>query len=266
MPTAADVRNSKRTKESPFGRPMEDETVTILIPEGAESGKIPADDQYIGRCLGFVKELSQSSGNPMLTWVFQIEEGEFAGMDFTLWTPLVDTTMWKVMDTLTALGIPWKPGTPLDLNPKQVKNILVRMRIVDDNFQGRDRSKLQAVLPHPDGAGTKAAGPGFKVPKKAAEEEEEEEQPRRGRPRSTRDDEEEEEQPRRGRPRASREDEEEEDERPARRSGKGWFGQNDDEEEERPARKSRSRDEDEEEEEDERPTRKSTKTLKRSRL
>jgi len=268
MAKASEVRDQKTSKQSPFGKPADDEVTEILIPEGAESGKIPADDQYIGRCLGFIQEESKKSGNPMLTWTFTMEEGDFIGMDFTLWTPMTANAMWKLADTLTALGVKWEPGVPLSLRSKDVKNVLVRMKIVD--YEGRDRSKLQTILPHPDGAGVKAKGAGFKVPKKAEEDDEEEETPRRGRKPARDEEDEEEERPRRGRKARARDEDEDEDEEPAtKKKGKGWFApEEDEEEEERPrrGRKPAREEEEDEDDEDERPTRKSAKTSKRSRL
>lgn len=257
MAKASEVRNSKKSSEKPFGRPSDNETVEILIPEGAESGKIPADNQYIGRCLGFVQEESKSSGNPMLTWTFTMEEGDFMGMDFTLWTSLTANAMFKLADTLTALGIKWEPGVPLNLSSKEVKNKLVRMDIVDDNYEGRERSKLRGILPHPDGAGTMGdTKSGFKVPKKVEEEDEEDEEevrPRRGRKPSARDedeDEDEEEETPKRRKKAAREEEDEDEEEEQPKKKKGWFAPDDEDDEE----------------ENERPTRKSAKTAKRSRL
>ena len=279
MAKASAVREAKKAERTPFSSPAANEDVEIIIPEGAESGLIPAGDQYIGRCLGFVHEESKSSGNPMLTWTFTMHEGDYKGMDFTLWTTLTENSMWKMSDVLTALGIEWEPGVPLRINTKMVAGRLVRMSIVDDKFEGRSRSKLKSILPHPDGAGTMAKGKGFTVPSKV-DDDEEEEVPRRGRKAAVEVEDEEEEQSVRGRKRAVVEDEEEEDDPPVRKRGQKsateeleerWPTKSskravrDEEEEEDPAPRRRGRpvvDEDEEEEE-ERPARKSTK---RSRL
>jgi hypothetical protein len=285
MAKAAAVREAKKAERTPFSSPSADESVEILIPEGAESGQIPAGDQYIGKCLGFVQGESKGSGNPMLTWTFTMHEGDFAGMDFTFWTPLTENSMWKLADTLTALGVDWEPGVPLSISSKQVAGTLVRMNIKDDKFEGRDRSKLAGILPHPDGAGKKAKK-GFTVPSNAEEDEEEEEAPRARKGKLSKAveyEDEEEEQPVRGRKRAVVEDEdEEEEERPVRRgkakpaeeemeerwptkkSAKRAAREEEDEEEEEVAPRRRARavaDEDEDEEEE--PVR---KPKKRSRL
>ncbi len=102
-----DVKNGRRTAPpaQPFGSPSDNETFDILIPEGAESGKIPAGDQYIGKLMTMVKAIAKSSGNPMWTLTFSIAEGKYAGMDFTIYLTLQPNALWKVTETLTALGV-----------------------------------------------------------------------------------------------------------------------------------------------------------------
>ncbi len=175
------VKDMKRTGKpgNPFGKPSQDETFELLIPEGAESGKIPASDQYIGKLLDVTKEVSKRSQNPMWVWRFEIVKGKYKGMEFPIWTTLTNNALWKIADTLTALGIAWEPGTPITFKLKDVLGTLVRLQIVDarDESDSRDVSKLSGVLPHPEGAGKKARGKAsaFTPPKDEAEDEEDDE-------------------------------------------------------------------------------------------
>lgn len=203
MATAKAVKKAKRTAKpaNPFGSPSKDEVFDLLIPEGAETGKIPASDNYIGKLISLTKETSKSSGNPMWTAVFTITKGDYKGMDFTLWLSLGSNALWKVADTLTALGVPWEPGKPLKFKLKDVLGTLVQMKIIDDKSQdgSRDISKLAAVLPHPDGAGTKSKTKGMVVPKTAPDDDDE-------------DEDDDEEQPRKAKKRRAPEPDEDEDE------------------------------------------------------
>ncbi|HXK40442.1 MAG TPA: hypothetical protein VJ837_06450 [Candidatus Paceibacterota bacterium] len=240
MAKAEAIRSAKREKTPFSASPAEDEVIEVVIPEGADSGKIPSSDKYIGQLLGLVYGESENSGNPMITWTFTVYKGEFRGMDFNLWTTLTENSMWKLGDTLAALGVKYEPGIKVKIDPTKLKGTLVRMKIVDDKWEGRDRSKLAAVLPHPDGAGTKATIKGFKVPAKA-DEDEEEEAPRRSR---------------------KQRDEEDEDERPTRsRKARDEDDDEDEDEDERPTRSRRAaKDEDEDEDEDERPAKRGKKS------
>ena len=210
MAKAAEVRNAKKN-DRPFGAPVDDETFETLIPEGAESGKIPAGDKYIGKIIGLRKETS-SNDNPMWVWDFEIVEGDFAGMTFTQWTTLTNNSLWKLADTLTALGVDWEPGEPINFKRSEVLGTLCRLVIRDDKYQGRETSKLDRLLPHPDGAGKKAKKGGFTIPAKAEEEDEEEELPRKKTRRQLEEEIDDEEAPPAKRGRAAREDEDEDEE------------------------------------------------------
>jgi hypothetical protein len=248
MAKASDVRAATRTAKpgNPFGAPSLDETFEILIPEGAESGKIPAGDQYIGKLISLTKKDSASSGNPMWVWVFTIVSGDYKGLDFTLWTSLQSNALWKIADTLTAMGIPWSPGEPINFSLRDVLGTLVRLAIKDDKRDGRELSKLDRILPHPKGAGTKGKTE-FVVPEKVDDEEEEQPRAAKRRPPPVEDDEEEEPVAPKAKRRPDPEDEEEWPEPPPA-----------------PARKARREPDPEEDPEDEEPVRPAAR--KKSRL
>lgn len=244
-----EVKKAKRSAkpDSPFGTPAADETFEILIPEGAESGKIPAGDQYIAKLIGLKKDNSKSSGNPMWVWTFTIIKGDFQGLDFTLWTSLQSNALWKLADTLTALGVPWEPGQPINFKLREILGTLVRLRIKDDKRDGRELSKLDAVLPHPKGAGTKGKATGFIVPKKV--DEDEEDTGRGDEDDETEEDEEEEETPRKvkGKGRIKEEEEEDEEEEDETEEEDEEDEEEDEEEEETPRRKVKGRKTDDDE-------------------
>jgi hypothetical protein len=175
MAKIRDIKKAKRGK--PFGAPNaeDDGNFSILIPEGAESGKIPASDQYIGKLMTLTKSVSQGGkGNKMWTFGFQIVKGKYVGMDFQLYCPLVPNAMWKLADTLAALGVKYVPGKEINFKRSEVIGTLVRLIIGDGKTQdgSREISKLVGVLPHPDGAGKKSKKRDF-VPADEPDEEDE---------------------------------------------------------------------------------------------
>jgi hypothetical protein len=174
MAKIRDIKKAKRGK--PFGAPNaeDDGMFSILIPEGAESGKIEASDQYIGKLMTLTKSVSQGGkGNKMWTFGFQIVKGKYVGMDFQLYCPLVPNAMWKLADTLAALGVKYVPGKEINFKRSEVIGTLVRLIIGDGKTQdgSREISKLVGVLPHPDGAGKKSKKRDF-VPVEEPEEDE----------------------------------------------------------------------------------------------
>lgn len=175
MAKLGSIKKAKRTAKpsKPFGSPAQDELIEILIPEGAETGKIPARDDYIGKLTTLITGKSKRSGNDMLTFGFQIVKGDYKHMDFQLYCPKVTAAMWKLGEVMTALGVDYEPGKRFKLDRKEVLGTLVRLVIIDDKTNtGREVSKLAGVLPHPDGAGKKAKNKSAFTPPDEEEEEE----------------------------------------------------------------------------------------------
>lgn len=144
---------------NPFGNPQEDgeemmfeidltdETGSTTIPEG----------EYIGRLVNLEKTTSKA-GNPMWVWDFAIVEGEYAGMEFRLFTAITPAALWKVVETLEALGVGGY-GQIIKFAPEDVLNTMVTMHIYDDDYNGQLRSQLGSISAHPNGAGTKYQNP-----------------------------------------------------------------------------------------------------------
>lgn len=173
----------KAKKSKPFGSPAASDNgrYQILIPEGAESGLIPDSDQYIGKLTNIIQNVSkQGKGNPQYVFSFQLTSPKkYRGYDFDLYCPLVEKSMWKLADTLTALGVRFTPGKQFEIDRERLKGVLVRLNIKkqagSDGF--RDQSKIQNVLPHPDGAGKKSgSGAAFPLDDEEPEEQNDAEQ------------------------------------------------------------------------------------------
>lgn len=173
----------KAKKSKPFGSPAAGDNgrFRVLIPEGAESGLIPDSDQYIGKLTNIIQNVSkQGKGNPQYVFSFQLTSPKkYQGYDFDLYCPLVEKSMWKLADTLTALGVRFTPGKEFEIDRERLKGVLVRLNIKkqagNDGF--RDQSKIANVLPHPDGAGKKSkSAAAFPVEEEEDQNEEENEE------------------------------------------------------------------------------------------
>jgi hypothetical protein len=177
------IKKAKRTGKAarPFGEPHASDNgrFEILIPEGAASGIIPNSDQYIGKLTHIIENVSKKGqGNPQLVFTFQlVSPKQYRGMAFDLHCPKIPNSMWKLTDTLTALGFAVTPGKKQEVDRDKLKGTLVRLNIKEqpasDGF--RAQSKIQNVLPHPDGAGKKSKNTGTFVPPSDEEEEMEDE-------------------------------------------------------------------------------------------
>lgn len=143
---------------TPFGKPgKEDEFFLEAMPEEGGGLRIPKG-KYVGRLIDAAKDVAKSSGNPMWVFFFAITEGPHAGRDFRIYAALTPQAMWKVAEVLNALGLGVEPGEPVRFVKKDAIGIGVTMVLEDDEYNGRDTSKLVRVEAHPKGAGYKVKG------------------------------------------------------------------------------------------------------------
>ena len=144
---------------NPFGNPQDnDGAITFEVDLSNETGSttIPEGD-YIGRLVNLEKTTSKA-GNPMWVWDFAITEGEYAGMEFRLFTAITPAALWKLAETLEALGVGGF-GQAIKFTTEEVLNTLVVMHVYDDDYNGQLRSQLDGITAHPNGAGTKYQNP-----------------------------------------------------------------------------------------------------------
>lgn len=130
------------------------------VPEEAEFVAIPrgiypatVDDVTYGH--------SQSSGNPMWTWKFEISEGEYAGRKLFYHSPFVENMLPRVKKVLSRIA-PELLATAFDPEEVASQGTLLgkacKLRIDVKVYEGKNRNNVRDVLP-PDG--TAAAGSDF---------------------------------------------------------------------------------------------------------
>lgn len=154
---------------NPFGNPAanEDENVFELdLTNESGSTTIPEGD-YPAKLIGVEKTTSKSSGNPMWVWEFMITKGNEAGTTFKYFTVITPSALWKLVETLEALGIGGF-GKNISFKPEEIIGTEIIITVVDDEYNGVTRSSITKVAPSAAGAGSKAAAPGVPTPEKPA--------------------------------------------------------------------------------------------------
>lgn len=66
---------------------------------------LTAEGEYQARCVGIKKQQSKSSGNPMWVFTFRITNGQFKGAELPMFVAITPASLWKVAETLGALGV-----------------------------------------------------------------------------------------------------------------------------------------------------------------
>lgn len=148
------------TKATPFGKPSSDDVLEYVIPEGSD-GLVP-DGKYEVKCTGVTSQESEA-GNPMFVWNMVITKGQYAGMDFPIFTALTQAAMWKLTETLEALGFDSTVGKKNKLNKSDARGRMAIATMKQEvqkkgKGKGKKRSVIQSLEEHPKGAGYKPAG------------------------------------------------------------------------------------------------------------
>ena len=108
-----------------------------------QSYAIP-DGTYKAKCIEVSQDVSKS-GNPMFVWEFEITEGQYAGRTFKSWTAITPAAMWKVAETVIALGI-GQQGQVVKFKRQDVLNKECGLVIEQDEYNGKPTSRISRVI------------------------------------------------------------------------------------------------------------------------
>lgn len=108
-----------------------------------QSYAIP-DGTYKAKCIEVSQDVSKS-GNPMFVWEFEITEGQYVGRTFKSWTAITPAAMWKVAETVIALGI-GQQGQVVKFKRQDVLNKECGLVIEQDEYNGKPTSRISRVI------------------------------------------------------------------------------------------------------------------------
>lgn len=106
-----------------------------LIPEGA----------YRVRCANVEQSVSKG-GNPMFVWDFEVVGGDHAGRILKVFTAITPAAMWKVAETVVALGI-GQTGSVVKFKRSDVIGKECGAVVEDTEYNGNKRSQISRVIP-----------------------------------------------------------------------------------------------------------------------
>lgn len=133
---------------SPFGSPVEndsDDNFEINIEEALESLMTPVG-VYKAKCVDIAKKRSKAD-KPM--WVFDFAittPGEQDGKEFKVFCSLSPSAIWKLEQTLSAMGI-GVGGGPIKFIRADVVNKTCQVEIEDQEYEGKKRSGIAKCIP-----------------------------------------------------------------------------------------------------------------------
>lgn len=136
---------------SPTTMPMPGQAAAPTAPDNfevdlssVESGFTVPDGTYKVRCIDIEQSVSKG-GNPMFVWTFEISEGDHKGFQSKVFTALTPAAMWKVAETVIALGV-GQQGQVVKFKRTDVLNKECGALIEKSDYNGQARSQISRVM------------------------------------------------------------------------------------------------------------------------
>lgn len=102
------------------------------------------DGLYKVRCQD-VEQTVSKSGNPMFVWTFVVIDGQYTGREFKVFTALTPAAMWKVAETVIALGV-GQQGQVVKFKRSDVIGKDCGALIEATEYNGQNRSQISRVM------------------------------------------------------------------------------------------------------------------------
>lgn len=114
------------------------------------------DGLYRVKCIEIEQDVSKG-GNPMFKWTFEVSAGEHAGFQSKVFTAITPAAMWKVAETVQALGV-GQTGQVVKFKRSDVLNKECGALIEKTEYNGQERSQISRVMTLQDMAAAQNAG------------------------------------------------------------------------------------------------------------
>lgn len=120
-------------------KPANDDPKRYCIPDG----------EYAVRVTNVNKEESKA-GNPMFVWDFEVCDGGHNGHSMRVWTAMTPAALWKLSETVEALGL-GENGQAVKFSKQKALGRRALAQVTAEEYNSKWNSKIQKLLPHPDG-------------------------------------------------------------------------------------------------------------------
>ena len=102
------------------------------------------DGNYKVKCVDIEQSVSKG-GNPMFVWTFEISEGNHVGFQSKVFTAITPAAMWKVAETVQALGV-GQTGSVVKFKRTDVVGKECGALIEATEYNGNTRSQISRVM------------------------------------------------------------------------------------------------------------------------
>ena len=109
-----------------------------------QSGFTIPDGVYKVKCVEIEQTVSKG-GNPMFAWTFEISAGPHTGFQSKVFTALTPAAMWKVAETVEALGV-GQTGQVVKFKRSDVLNKECGAMFEQSDYNGQERSQIARLM------------------------------------------------------------------------------------------------------------------------
>lgn len=115
----------------------------IDLTDVSDGYTIP-DGNYRVKCVEVEQSVSKG-GNPMFVWTFEVSEGKRSGFQSKVFTAITPAAMWKVAETVQALGV-GQTGSVVKFKRTDVVGKECGALIESTEYNGQTRSQITRVM------------------------------------------------------------------------------------------------------------------------
>lgn len=127
---------------APVNNPMD--SFEVDLTDVQVSSFVIPDGNYRAKCTE-VEQTVSKGGNPMFVWTFEINEGEHKGFQSKVFTAITPAAMWKVAETVIALGV-GQTGSVVKFKRSDVVGKECGIALEASEYNGTVRSAVTRVM------------------------------------------------------------------------------------------------------------------------
>lgn len=139
MPTAGGAPMPRTAAPAPSSTDFE-----INLTDVKENDYTIPDGLYKVKCVD-VEQTVAKSGNPMFVWDFTVCEGPQEGFNLKVFTAITPAAMWKVAETVQALGV-GQIGQVVKFKRSDVVGKICGALVEASEYNGNNRSSVTKVM------------------------------------------------------------------------------------------------------------------------
>lgn len=144
--------NNNPFMPAPSGAPMPGMAPTspasdafeIDLTEVQENQYTIPDGLYKVKCMDIEQTVSKG-GNPMFVWDFAVQDGQYEGFTLKVFTAITPAAMWKVAETVQALGV-GQTGQVVKFKRTDVIGKICGALVEASEYNGNTRSSITKVM------------------------------------------------------------------------------------------------------------------------